>query len=190
MMSSDNEKHINKGLEKNDTKCSTNSLENRINKLDLEKQPERDLWKGIEQAIERTPVHSAKVNEVHSDIQTRFFNKPKPLLAMAASLTVITFVGWMSFESGKALQGENLVAALSEQHNAQKQSLLIRFKDQPAVTDNWQQQIDELDEAAIAIKKALSEEPNNPALLKMLKNVYEQQMMIIERVHEPHWKRV
>ena len=58
------------------------------------------------------------------------------------------------------------------------------------MTDNWQKQIDELDEAAIAIKKALAEEPNNPALLKMLKNVYQQQMMIIERVHEPRWKRV
>lgn len=182
MMSSDNEKQIDKGLERNDAKGITNSLENRLNKLRLEKQPERDLWKGIAQAIERTPAHSSN--------KTRYFNKPKPLLAMAASLIVVTFVGWMSFESGKALQGENLVAALSQQHNAQKQSLLIQLKDQPAVTDNWQQQIDELDEAAIAIKKALSEEPNNPALLKMLKNVYEQQMMIIERVHEPRWKRV
>ncbi len=189
-MNSDKEKRIDKGLEQNDAKGSTNSLENSINKLHLERLPERDLWKGIEQAIERTPVHSAKVNQVHSDSRTRFFHKSKPLLAMAASLIVITFVGWMSFESGKTLQGENLVAALSEQHNAQKQSLLIRFKDQPAVTDNWQKQIDELDEAAIAIKKALAEEPNNPALLKMLKNVYQQQMMIIERVHEPRWKRV
>lgn len=189
-MSSDKEKYIDKGLERNDAKGTTNSLENRIKKLQLEKQPERDLWKGIEQAIQRKPVHSAHIKKAHSGNQTRFFNKPKPLLAVAASLIVLTFVGWMSFESGKALQGENLVAALSEQHNAQKQSLLIRFKDQPAMTDNWQQQIDELDEAAIAIKKALSEEPNNPALLKMLKNVYEQQMMIIERVHEPRWKRV
>ena len=189
-MSSDNEKNIDKGLEKNEAKGTTNSLENRINKLDLEKQPERDLWKGIEQAIEQTPEHSAHIKKAHSGNQTRSFNTSKPLLAMAASLIVVTFIGWMSFESGKTLQGENLVAALSEQHNAQKQSLLIRFKDQPAMTDNWQQQIDELDEAATAIKKALSEEPNNPALLKMLKNVYEQQMMIIERVHEPRWKRV
>jgi hypothetical protein len=182
MMSSDREKRVDIGLKKDDTGGSTNSLENRINKLHLEKQPERDLWKGIEQAIEQTPAHS--------DNKIPFFNEPKPFLAIAASLIVITFVGWMSFESGKGLQGENLVAALSEQHHAQKQALLIRFKDQPAMTDNWQQQIDELDEAAIAIKKALSEEPNNQALLKMLKNVYEQQMMIIERVHEPRWKRV
>jgi len=190
MMNSDKEKYIDEGLQKNDAKGFKNSLENRVNGLDLEKQPERDLWKGIEQALQRTSVDSAHINKVHSSKQTHIFNKPKPLLAMAASLVVVTFIGWMSFESGKTRQGENLVAALSEQHNAQKQSLLIRFKDQPAMTDNWQQQIDELDEAATAIKKALSEEPNNPALLKMLKNVYEQQMMIIERVHEPRWKRV
>jgi hypothetical protein len=166
-----------------------NALDKRIKELTLDKMPERDLWKGIEQAIEFDERHhkssdSAKTGEKH------LFLAPKPMLALAASFLVLVAVGWTSFESGKSLQGASLVAAMTEQHNMQKQSLLIKFKDQPAITDNWQQQIEELDEAAQAIKKALAEEPNNPALLRMLKNVYEQQMAIIERVHEPRWNPI
>jgi hypothetical protein len=154
------------------------ALEKRIEKMPLERQPERDLWKGIEQALDSETNNKT------------FVRSAKPIFAVTASFLVLAVVGWMSFESGKSLQGESLVTAMSEQHNSQKQSLLIRFKDQPAMTDNWQQQIEELDEAAEAIKKALAQEPNNPALLKMLKNVYEQQMAIIERVHEPRWNRI
>lgn len=168
---------------------SSDDLQKAIDQLTLEKQPDRDLWKGIEKALAHDPEQSDTINKVnHTSVAT--FTKPKPMLAMAASVALLFFVGWMSFESGKSLQGESLVAAMSEQHSSQKQSLLIRFKDLPASTDNWQQQIDELDVAAEAIKKALAEEPNNPALLRMLKNVYEQQMAIIERVHEPRWDRV
>jgi diketogulonate reductase-like aldo/keto reductase len=166
------------------------SLEKNIKKLDLQKQPERDLWKGIEHVLEQTSDRAGYIKEVHQVNQKRIFSNPKPLFAMVASLMILAVVGWMSFESGKSLLSENLVATLSEQHNVQKQSLLIRFKDQPATTDNWRQQIDELDEAAEAIKGALAEDPNNNALLKILKNVYEQQMTIIERVHEPRWNHI
>lgn len=159
----------------------------RMKELKLEMQPERDLWKGIEQALEHNPKTQSAT---HTLAKKRYFSNTKPILAMAASLMMIAVIGWMSFESGKSVQGETLASIMSEQHNNQKQSLLIRFKDQPATTDNWQQQIEELDEAAEAIKKALAEEPNNSALLKMLKNVYEQQMAIIERVHEPRWNRI
>jgi hypothetical protein len=165
------------------------ALEKQFEQMALDKQPERDLWKGIEQALELDAKQRLSSEESQQESK-QLFRSPKPMFAMAASFLVLVVVGWMSFESGKSLQGESLVAAMSEQHNLQKQSLLIRFKDQPATTDNWQQQIEELDEAAQAIKKALAQEPNNPALLKMLKNVYEQQMAIIERVHEPRWNRI
>ncbi|MFT5276398.1 MAG: hypothetical protein ACI97K_002811 [Glaciecola sp.] len=151
-----------------------------IKNINLEKQPERDLWRGIEQALQNSD--NAAGNSKLSGM--------KPMLAMAASFMVVAVISWASFESGKSMQGDALVAAMSEQHSSQKKSLLISFKDQPAATSNWQQQIDELDEAAQAIKRALKEEPNNSALLRMLKNVYEQQMAIIERVHEPSWARI
>ena len=163
-------------------------IEQRINEgikhINPEKQPERDLWRGIEQAIQNSD------KGIRFTGGNRQYTGMKPMLAMAASVMLVAIISWTSFESGKSIQGDALVAAMSEQHNSQKQSLLISFKDQPAATNNWQQQIDELDEAAAAIKKALEEEPNNSALLRMLKNVYEQQMAIIERVHEPSWSRI
>lgn len=182
-------------------KTFESALAQDIERLALAKQPEKDLWKGIEQALTLDAIqptgrdlmdsHNARqLNGVKQLQSSNRFLGNKAMLAMAASFLVVVFVGWMSFESGKSLQGEYLVAALSEQHQVQKQSLLVRFKDQPASTNNWQEQIGELDEAAEAIKKALAQEPNNPALLKMLKNVYLQQMSIIERVHEPRWESV
>jgi hypothetical protein len=139
--------------------------------------PERDLWPGIEQAI----------LTVNNSSNKYFANKH---FAVAASLMLAVFIGYFSFESGKAAQGDALVAALSEQHQSQKQSLLVQYQDSPALTSNWNEQLDELDDAAAAIKAALKEDPNNPALIKMLRHVYSQQMQIIERVHKPTWSQI
>lgn len=147
-----------------------------LSNLDKEKAPDRDLWPGIEQAISRD--------------HTPHIKHRSGLVAVAASIFVVSVVGWMGFVGGQQLQGKALVAAISQQHQDQKQTLLIRFKDQPSATQNWQQQLQELDEAADAVKKALEQEPNNPALLKMLSHVYEQQMTLIERVHAPAWSQI
>jgi hypothetical protein len=64
---------------------------------------------------------------------------------------------------------------------------LIRFQDQPALTQNWQDQLTELDDAAVAIKMALRNESNNMALLKTLRYVHQQQINLIERVHSSKW---
>ena len=151
-------------------------LNDEIKRLPSEQAPDRDLWLGIEKAISKP--HSTKLSAA------------KMTYGLAASLVVMSFVAWFSFQSGKTVQGSELVAVLSEQHQAQKQALLVQYKNQTSATENWQQQISELDEAANAIKKALEEEPNNPALLKMLKHVYEQQMSLIERVHAPSWNQI
>ena len=167
---------------------SQQKLDQMVKKGTSELAPERELWTGIEQAINQANNHE------NSDTGNNVEKVGKaawraPTFAIAASVFVAITVGLFAYETGKSVQGDALIAAMSEQHQNQKQSLLIRFKDRPAATNNWQQQLDELDEAAAAIKKALEEEPNNPALLKMLKNVYEQQMAIIERVHAPTWNQ-
>lgn len=160
------------------TKRNKLSIEEQIAALDKHKTPSRDLWTGIEYGI--------------SNNQDMARAKPttKPFLAIAASLVVAVLLAFFSFESGRIESGEALVAQLAKQHNAQKESLLISLAGQPTTTQNWQQQLDELDEAAAAIKKALENEPNNAALLKMLQRVYEQQIALIERVHAPAWQQI
>lgn len=152
-------------------------LDELVSKLDKHKMPSKDLWIGIEHAL--VAQQSLEVKR-----------SMRPLYALAVSICVVAFVAVFSFQSGKSLSGEALVQQLSEQHLAVKKSLLVSLENQPAVTQNWQQQLEELDAAAIAIKKALENEPNNTALLIMLKKVYEQQIALIERVHAPAWQQI
>lgn len=152
-------------------------LKQQLAALPRDKQPDRDLWQGVELAL---------ANDVS--------NKPRltaKYYLLAASFAAFALLGWLSLsQQSNPLSGQDLVAVLSEQHQQQKHALLVKFKDQPALTQNWQQQLTELDEAAGAIKAALENEPNNMALLKMLQNVHQQQINLIERVHSSKWSQI
>lgn len=158
-------------------------LQAKLDALPEGKSPERDLWKGVELGIEnQTPVETKS-------------RTPK-LVAMAASVGLVATLSWFGAhnmappETELALQGEQLVDALSSQYQAQREALLVQFSDTTAVTENWEQQLNELDQAAGAIKLALKEDPNNKALLRMLQSVYQQQIELIERVHAPKWRQI
>ncbi|GAB5379581.1 MAG: hypothetical protein Alis3KO_29770 [Aliiglaciecola sp.] len=159
-------------------------LRTQIDSLDKSKQPERDLWAGIEIAL----ADEASPNEISQ--QTQRSDKPK-IYAIAASVAFVGALTWFGMQqSDPQIGGDELIAALSTQHQAQKDALLVKFQDQPALTENWQKQLEELDEAATAIKAALKQDPNNLALLKMLQSVHQQQIDLIERVHSPKWRQI
>jgi hypothetical protein len=154
-------------------------LQQKLSALKLEKQPERDLWAGIELALVNNP------DKINND------RKRNKVYALVAAVALIGLVSLMSFKWVETpLNGNDLIASLSAQHQQQKQALLVQFKDQPALTNNWQEQVAELDKAELAIKAALKNEPNNMALLKLLQNVYQQQISLIERVHSPKWSQI
>lgn len=161
------------------------ALNEQLKALPEEKQPQRDLWRGVALALE-------------NDAEAR---KARPRqrsgwAAMAACVALIAMVSWYGLHQPStqpgpsAVTGDALVQALSQQHEQQKQALLVEYTDSPALADNWQQQLDELDDAAAAIKAALAQDPDNTALLRMLQNVYQQQIVLIERVHAPKWQRI
>lgn len=156
-----------------------------LDSLNKEKLPERDLWAGIEIALaeEAAPNQQAQKRRTHS-------TAPK-VVAMAASFALVAVISWFSLNpSTQQMTQQDLVSALSSQHQMQKNALLVKFQDQPALTENWQKQLAELDEAAEAIKAALKHDENNMALLKMLQNVHQQQIDLIERVHSPKWRQI
>ncbi|NCP64996.1 MAG: hypothetical protein GW763_10795 [Paraglaciecola sp.] len=147
--------------------------------LPRDKQPDRDLWPGIERALVNTP----------QPVEKR--NGGQKVYLLAASFAALGLIAWLSLPfKPSGLNEEDVVSLLASQHQAQKQALLVQFKDQPALTQNWQEQVDELDEAALAIKAALKNDPNNMALLRLLQNVYQQQISLIERVHSPKWSQI
>lgn len=150
-----------------------------------DKQPSRDLWQGIEFEISK-PV----INSIDDAPSKGFKFLSKPVYGLAASFVLVAMVGYFSFQTGLNTTGQDLAEALSAQHKTQKNALIASFEGQQSATENWQEQLSELDEAALAIKKALAEEPNNAALLNMLKKVHEQQISLIEQVHKPAWQQI
>jgi hypothetical protein len=152
------------------------ALVSQLSELNKVQQPDRDLWPGIELAL---LCESSEPLMVVSG---------KKMYAIAATVAIFGLIGWLSVNQYPvSLTGDELVASLSAQHLDQKNALLIRFQDQPALTQNWQEQLTELDYAAVAIKMALRNESNNMALLKMLRHVHQQQINLIERVHSSKW---
>ena len=155
------------------------TLVNQLSDVKKEQQPQRDLWPGIELALSREAPDSTSVVV------------GRKMYLVAATVAMFGLIGWLSINQQLvSFTGDDLVASLSAQHLDQKNALLVRFQDQPALTQNWQHQLTELDDAADAIKTALENEPNNMALLKMLQSVHQQQINLIERVHSPKWSQI
>lgn len=160
-------------------KEAPSTLDALVQGIEREKMPDKELWNGIEYAMAHD---SSEALNKH--------NRRNILYGLAASVAIVALVGVFSFQSGQTSLSEQLVQQMSEQHLAQKEALLVALDGQATVTQNWQQQLAELDKAADAIKKALQNEPNNAALLKMLKQVHQQQIALIERVHAPAWQQI
>ena len=158
-------------------------MQRQVEELPRELSPSRDLWAGIEHGIR----HNREKSHDKSGM--------RPMLATAAGLALAVVMGWSLIHSpvkqpDTVLTGNALVNALSTQHAEQMQTLLVSVQDAPAVSADWQQQISELDEAATAIKAALAEDPDNTVLLRMLQHVYQQQVLLVERVHAPKWQQI
>ena len=164
-------------------------LAEQIDSLPKTQAPQRDLWQGIELALASndadTGLNQATVAGNH------VVRHSGGLYAIAASIAIAAVVGWMSLQQPvQESATEQLVAVLTQQHEQQVNELLVNFQDQPALTENWQQQMTELDEAAVAIKTAVQHDPENVALLQMLQDVYQQQITLIERVYSPKWRQI
>lgn len=146
-----------------------------LNDSNADIAPDKDLWPGVERAIAKSG--SEPKNTANG------WNK----LAAIAACTIAAVLTAQLFMPAPQSNG---VMAMSDFFAKQKQSLLVQYENKPALTDNWQQQLNELEEAESAIKQALENEPNNPALLNMLAQVYQQQLDLINKVHAPKWQTI
>ncbi|WP_395338149.1 hypothetical protein PN836_010775 [Ningiella sp. W23] len=167
---------------------SQNLLDESITQMRInsEKLPSRDLWQGIEYGIQGFDKHEVyQEKSVHRGWGFGFQRT-----AVFASVFAVMLVAGLSFYAGHQSQSELLVKSMSENHQQQKQALLASFENMSPASNDWQKQMQELDEAEDAIKKALETSPNNPALLRMLKQVYQQQLALIEKAHVPSWQHI
>lgn len=187
------------------------ALQEHINQLPREKAPERDLWTGIDVALtkemqnQQESDHLVVANSAASAVPpdsnnvTRLLKPTTSWFALAASVMLVAVTVWLgrgelfvpnNSDVPPALASEQLVTALFEQHELQKRELLAQFAGQQALTENWSEQLAELDDASAAIRVALQNDPNNMALLKMLQHVHQQQISLIETVYQPKWQQI
>jgi len=163
-------------------------LAQHVSGLSKEKHPERELWRGIELGIASQQNGASNEESSPSTITSRQW------MAIAASVclvTVLWFAAPFAFKSDEnRSSGYALIDAMSSQQQQQVNSLLASYESTPALTQDWQDQLKELDDAADVIKAALKDDPDNSALIKMLHHVYQQQIALIERVHAPKWQQI
>ncbi len=146
-----------------------------VNELPKEIEPERDLWPGIEQAIAEKPqIRSASNdNSWHSWART----------AAAFVPAAFVLIFWLQQSSAPA-ESQSQFNSVTASFEAQKRQLLRQVANETPLVDNWQMSLSDLEQAEQALLKALQSQPEDPALLKMLTHVYQQQLEVIQKSHK------
>jgi len=156
-------------------------LDDKVAQLSPAMQPQKDLWKGIDLAIEGKEQRSA--------------TKPaKQYWATAAAVCLVAILGWQlkPVNQNNTPKLVSLPQQMTQEFEQQKSLLLTSYQGTQPLTDNWQQQLAELDKAARVVRDALAQDPNNQQLLFMLQGVYQQQLELINKTHrkEPQWQQI
>jgi hypothetical protein len=153
-------------------------LQEALHKLPRDIQPARDLWPGIAHALQ-APA-------------------PSPWYRQAALAASILLVLSLSLYYG-ALQPvqplpnsliEEFLGTLQSEHELSKQSLLVRYQDEEAYYPDWEQQLQQLEQAEGVIFQALRDDPDNLELVKILRQVQDKQMKLIEAVFDPRLRSI
>ena len=136
--------------------------------------PNKDLWRGIEKGINQ----QASVNN-----KTSFWRN---ISAVAACV----LLGLFSWQTTHKQDQKDTITNMSELFEQQKQSLLVYYKTQPSLSSDWQEQLQQLEDAEQAIKLVIEDNPENAVLISMLAQVYQQQLTLIKKVHAPRWQEI
>ena len=171
---------------------SEQSLMAQVEQLPKEMEPERDLWLGIERAMQ----HNA--NQQEHDKR----KKVSPPLAWAASIVVAVLVTWLSVNPSleqtktdfvkqnrvKPASGEQLISLMHENFQQQKQAMLVSFgnPDLSTLSVDMQSQLSQLAQARKAIESALANDENNVDLLNLLRFTQQQELSLLQQLY-PIW---
>lgn len=169
---------------------SDQALASQVDKLSKEMEPQRDLWSGIERAIQGKSQHETMVSNKKSIVP----------IAWAASFIAAVLVAWISFtpttlklfmplttinEEVSPLDAGVLVTSMQESFQQQKKAMLVSYG-QPDMTNlpaKMQTQLIELAQARKTIKKALLNDENNADLLNLLRFTQEQELNLLQQLY-------
>lgn len=173
---------------------SEQDLQKTVAELPDEMTPQRDLWAGIERAIQ------TKQQDKPS------FDAPKKKAfiptAWAASVVAAVLVTWVSFSPQLADKSVNIaqqdnsplniVTAMQENFKQTKQTMLVSFG-QPEVSElpkEIQEELIKLSSAQTTIEKALIEDPSNNDLLNLLRWTQKQELDLLTQLYSPKWQSI
>ena len=145
-----------------------------VDELPKELEPKRDLWPGIEQAIANKPQiqPASNDNNWHSWART------------AAAFVPAAFVLVFWLQQGSVTTPDAQFNSVTASFEVQKRQLLRQVANETPVVQNWEGSLADLEQAEQALLKALQSQPEDPALLKMLTHVYQQQLELIQKSHQ------
>ena len=156
------------------------NLTEQVDALPKELAPQRDLWPGIEQAIAKLPQQSAP-QPTNVAVWTK----------LAAAFAPVALVSGLWFsQGGQEDVSPEWLTPVSASYELQKRQLLTQVSGTPVLDKQWQESLRELEDAEKSLKKALMAQPQDPALMKMLNQVYQQQLMLIEKAHKPKFSQI
>ena len=162
---------------------SDQKLQQDIAQLPSELTPERDLWPGIERALQ---VKSGE----------RVSNRNRKVVApvaWAASIVAAVLLTWVNVTpQGDTTDSPSLLNVMQTDFQQQRQLLLVSFgqPDISKLSPEMQAELAKLASARQTIEKALLEDPENGDLLNLLRWTQQQELEFIEQLFRPQWQSI
>lgn len=151
-------------------------LDTSIEALPKEVKPPRDLWAGIDHAIEMRG-HEKKIQSSR-------------ILQVAAVLTLVIGINWFVFtglsvdtSASNEISRTMLAEDIDKSFKSQKENILAIYEGKPALTANWKEQLRELEVARSSVWTELKKNPDNAYMIQILLEVQQQQLDLIQSVH-------
>jgi len=178
--------------------ASDQVLADKVANLPNQLSPQRDLWAGIERAIQDKPQHLVAGKSASNSKKAHLVP-----VAWAASIVAAVLVTWLSFspsvEQKKMLTVNNndakplsieplvndpLVAMIQDDFSQQKQAMLVSFgqPDLKQLPAKMQVQLAQLAQARLTIEKALQSDKNNIDLLNLLRFTQQQELNLLQQL--------
>lgn len=160
------------------------SLQAAIAQLPKEIVPERDLWSGIDKAINQSATLADNNDK----------KKAFTPVAWAASIVAAVLLTWVTLgpEQLTSKPQINLVAAMQQDFEQQKQTMLVNFgaPDIKQLPVAMQTELVKLSSAQNTISKALADDPNNSDLLNLLRWTQQQELDLLTQLYSPQWQKI